>query len=57
MMLTEFEERAVIDRLEGWELIEFLQIPIEVILQACSDNDWINEDNVTEVLEFVGVLP
>lgn len=55
MQLEEFLQEAIKDRLEGWELVEFLQIPIEDILLAALDNDWINEDNVEEVLDFVGI--
>jgi hypothetical protein len=53
--LSEFEENAITDRLEGWELVEFLQIPVGHILLACLENDWINEDNYADVLELVGV--
>lgn len=55
MVLEEFEEQVVIDRLEGWELVEFLQIPIDQILLAAYQNDWINEENVEDVLELVGL--
>jgi hypothetical protein len=55
MQLEEFLQEAIKDRLEGWELVEFLQLPIEDILLAALDNDWINEDNVEEVLDFVGI--
>lgn len=54
-MLTEFEENTIIDRLEGWELVEFLQVPIEDIIRAAIDNDWINDENEEDVLEFVGL--
>ena len=54
-MLKDFEENAIIDRLEGWELVEFLQIPVEAILAAAREFDWINEDNLEELLDFVGV--
>lgn len=55
MVLEEFEEQVVIDRLEGWELVEFLQIPIDQILLAAYQNDWITEENVDDVLELVGL--
>jgi hypothetical protein len=55
MQLEEFLQEAIKDRLEGWELVECLQLPIEDILLAALDNDWINEDNVEEVLDFVGI--
>lgn len=53
-MLTEFQKEAVKDKLSGWELIEYLDVPIEDILAAALDNDWINEGNVSEVLTFIG---
>ena len=54
-MLKEYEKDALIDRLEGWELIDFLQVPIEQVLLAALENDWINSDNVEDLLEFAGV--
>ena len=33
-MLTQLEIDVIIDTLEGWELVEFLQIPVEDILDA-----------------------
>lgn len=55
MKLTEQEFFAITDRLEGWELVEFLQIGIEDILAAALDNDWINDDNVEDFVEFAGI--
>lgn len=55
MNLEEFIQNAVQDRLEGWELVEFLQIPIELVLEAALENDWINEDNLEEFLDFAGI--
>ena len=55
MVLEEFVQDVIKDRLEGWELIEFLQIPIEQVLLAALDNDWIDEDNVYDLLEEVGL--
>lgn len=55
MTLKEEEFYAVTDRLEGWELIEFLQVSIEEVLANALDNDWINEENVEDVLEFAGL--
>lgn len=55
MVLEEFEEKVIEDRLEGWELVEFLQIPIDQILLAAYQNDWITEDNIDELLELVGL--
>ena len=55
MELEEFTQDVIEDRLEGWELVEFLQIPIDQILLAALENDWINEDNLDDVREFVGL--
>ncbi len=55
MTLEEFEQDAIKDRLEGWELVEFLQIPIEQVLLAALENDWIDDDNIEDLLDFVGV--
>lgn len=55
MVLSEFEEKIVCDRLEGWELVEFLQIPIGDILTAAYDQDWITEENFDDLLDFVGL--
>lgn len=54
-MLNDFEQDTVKDVLEGWELIEFLQIDIEDVLRIALDNDWINVDNVEDLLEFIGL--
>lgn len=54
-MLKPFELEAIADRLEGWELVEFLQVPIESVLDTALENDWINEDNIEDFLEFVGL--
>ncbi len=55
MTLEEFEQDAIKDRLEGWELVEFLQIPIEQVLLAALENDWIDDENIEDLLDFVGV--
>lgn len=43
---------ALLDRLEAWELIEFLQIPIETILE---DYEAEIVDHVDELEELVGI--
>jgi hypothetical protein len=43
--------KAILDRLEPWELVEFLQIPMEEILDAFED---LIEDKITDLQEFVG---
>jgi hypothetical protein len=55
MQLEEFLQDAINDRLEGWELVEFLQVPIADILLAALENDWLNEENIEEVLEEIGL--
>lgn len=55
MALEEFEQEAIKDRLEGWELVEFLQIPIEQVLLAALENDWVDDENVEDLMEFVGL--
>lgn len=55
MPLEEFEFNAVADRLEGWELVEFLQIPVDQILLAAQEFDWIKEEDLSDLLEFVGI--
>jgi len=49
-LLTDEQEDALKDALEGWELIELLNISISDVLAAAIDNGWINEDNVDDVL-------
>lgn len=49
------EEQAIKDRLEGWELVEFLQVPIEKVIEAAIENDWIDEDNLADLLDFIGL--
>ncbi len=51
--LSEDETAVIADRFEGWELVEFLDISIEEILAACVENDWINDDNIEDLLGFV----
>lgn len=55
MTLEEFIQNAIGDRLEGWELVEFLQVPIEAVLEAAMENDWVNEENLDELLDFTGI--
>lgn len=55
MDMEEFTQNAIQDRLEGWELVEFLQISVEDVIQAALEFDWINDDNVEDLLEFVGI--
>lgn len=55
MNMEEFDQNAIRDRLEGWELVEFLQIPIDEVLRIALENDWINEENILDVQELVGL--
>jgi hypothetical protein len=54
-ILTPFEVSATEARLTGWELVEYLDIPIEKVLDAALENGWIDEDNIEDFLEFIGV--
>jgi len=54
-ILKDFEQRVIINRLTGWELIELLDVPVEDVLAAALDNDWINEDNIHQLKEMVGL--
>lgn len=54
MKLDEFVKNVIEDRLTGWELIEFLDIDIEEVLEVALEEEWINEDNIKELLEHVG---
>lgn len=49
------EEQAILDRFEGWELVDFLQVPVDEILDVALENDWIDEDNLPDLLEFLGL--
>lgn len=50
--LNEDTRDAIIDRLEGWELVDFLQIPIEAVIEAFES--YILE-NLEDVEDFVGL--
>ena len=54
-MLTQCEQEAINDRLEGFELVDFLQVPIEAVLLAALENDWINPQNYDDLMEYVGL--
>lgn len=47
---------AICDRLEGWELVEFLNIPIEDIVELFEEDIL---DNIVEVKDFIifGIEP
>lgn len=50
--LDEDIKKAIIDRLEGWELIDFLQISIDEVVDIFEE-DII--DNIEDVLELIGL--
>lgn len=52
MSINKDIKAAITDRLEGWELIDFLQIDIETIVDVFEDEI---EENLQDVLEFCGV--
>jgi hypothetical protein len=49
-VLDNILKSAICDRLEGWELVEFLNIPIEDIVELFEEEIL---DNVTEVKDFI----
>jgi hypothetical protein len=53
--LVEQHREQIVDRFEGWELIEFLQISAEDVLDAIKEFGWVDYDNVDDVLDFIGV--
>ena len=55
MKITPEEFFAITDRLEGWELVDFLGVDIEEVLASALDNDWVNDENVDDLLEFIGL--
>ena len=44
--------KAILDRLEPWELVEFLQIPMTEIIDAFEE---LIEEKVTDLQDFVGL--
>ena len=49
-VLDNILKSAICDRLEGWELIEFLNIPIEDIVELFEEDIL---DNITDVKDFI----
>jgi hypothetical protein len=45
-------KKALIDRLEGWEIVDFLQIKTEDIVEIFEDEIL---DHLDEILEFAGL--
>lgn len=50
--LDEELKKQIMDRLEGWELVEFLQISIETIVDTFEETIL---DNLEDVLELAGL--
>jgi len=53
LVLDREVKKALVDRLEGWELIEFLQIPVDYIIDAFEDEII---ENLEDVLEFANLV-
>jgi hypothetical protein len=53
--LIEAHRETIKDRFEGWELIEFLNLTTEDVLDAIKEFGWVDYDNVADLLEFVGI--
>lgn len=53
--LIEEHKDKIVDRFEGWEIVEFLQISSEDILDAIKEFGWVDYDNVDDLLDFIGV--
>lgn len=51
-MIDQDFKQKLIDRFEGFELVEFLQISTEEVIDAFED---IIEDNIEDVAELLGV--
>ncbi len=51
-MIERDVREALVDRLEGWELVEFLQLSTEEIIDLIEDRIL---DKLEEVKEFAGI--
>jgi hypothetical protein len=49
--MSEFE-KMVADRFEGWELVEYLQIPVDEVIAAFEDRI---DDARTDLEEFLSI--
>ena len=54
-MLHKEIRMAIEDRLEGWELVDFLQISAEDIVEAFEDKILENLDDVKELIGLRGI--
>lgn len=55
-MFTENIREALKDRFEAFELAEYLDVEVGEFLLAAEEYDWINEDNLDDLLEFAGII-
>lgn len=51
-MITKELKSALIDRLEGWELVDFLSIDIEDVISSFEEQIL---ENIEDVREFIGL--
>ena len=56
MTIDPLLRQAILDGIEGYELVQFLDIPIEDVLFACLDNDWISEEQELELRDDLGLF-
>jgi hypothetical protein len=52
--IAEHREK-IVDKFNGWELIEFLQIPTEDVLDAMYEFGWLDDDNIEDFVDFIGL--
>lgn len=45
----------IVDKFEGWELVEFLQISTEDVLDAIKEFGWVDYDNLDDLLDLIGI--
>ena len=50
--LDDLTREALENRFEGWELVEFLDIPVEVVIAAFEDTI---VENIEDLRDFVGI--
>lgn len=51
-MLTKEQKAILADRLEAWELVEFLQIPVEDVIDIFEDNIIEHFEDVSEYIDL-----
>lgn len=50
--MSEELKKILMDRFEGWELVDFLQVTTEEVIEAFEDKI---DDNLEDVLDWVGL--